>query len=68
MKLEQSEQERAVYSKQESNWKNGVGVKRVGKGGLLQVGKQLEKWSWSKASRKGRLAPNRKVVGKMELE
>ena len=34
---------------------------------MLQVGKQLEKWSRSKASRKGRLAPNRKVVGKMKL-
>ena len=30
MRLEQSEQERAVYSKQESSWKNEVGAKRAG--------------------------------------
>ena len=39
MKLEQSKQERAVYSKQESSWKNEDGAKRAGKGCLLQTGK-----------------------------
>ena len=28
----------------------------------------MEKWSWSKSSRKGRFTPSRKVVGDMELE
>ena len=35
---------------------------------MLQVGKLLEKWSWSKASRIRRIAPNGEEVGKMRLE
>lgn len=35
---------------------------------MLQVGKWLEKWSRSKVSRKGKIAPSRKRVGKLELE
>ena len=35
---------------------------------MLQAGKIQMKWSRSKVSRKGRLAPSRKVVGEMELE
>ena len=35
---------------------------------MLQVGKMQVERDWSKASRKGRLAPSRKVVGEMELE
>ena len=35
---------------------------------MLQVGKKLEKWSRSKASRKGRLAPSRKDAGGTRLE
>ena len=30
MRLEQSEQDKDVCSKQESSWKKGVGVKRAG--------------------------------------
>ena len=35
---------------------------------MLQVGKMQVERDWSKASRKGRFAPSRKVVGEMELE
>ena len=68
MRLEQSKLDKEDCSRRERCRKNEIGVKQAGKGGLLQSGKKLEKWSWSKASRKGRIAPSRKVVGEMELE
>ena len=68
MKLEQSEQEREFCSKRGRSRKNEIGAKQAGLGELLQAGKIQMKWSRSKVSRKGRLAPSRKVVGEMELE
>ena len=68
MKLEQSKQEREFCSKRERSRKNEIGAKQAGKGVLLQVGKMQVERDWSKASRKGSLAPSRKVVGEMELE
>ena len=49
-------------------WWDEVGAKQAGLGELLQAGKIQMKWSRSKVSRKGRLAPSRKDAGGTRLE